>query len=105
MLYSGSDEAAMTGKTYVLHVAFEQDEDGRWSAWVPGLTGCSTWGYTKEEARSNLQEEARMFIDVLLEHGEALPEGIILAIDGIRHDASGQIDGDTYFVLHGAGED
>ena len=74
----------MTAKTYVLRVAYEQDDDGRWSAWMPGLTGCATWGYTKQEARDNLQEEAQAFIEILLEHGGTLPpEAIIAAADDV----------------------
>jgi predicted RNase H-like HicB family nuclease len=37
-------------KTYIFHIEIEQEEDGRWSAEVPSLPGCATWGYTNEEA-------------------------------------------------------
>ena len=60
-------------KTYVFRVEIEQEEDGRWSAEVPTLPGCATWGYTKEEALRSIQEAPRLYIDSLLEHGDPIP--------------------------------
>lgn len=60
-------------KTYVLQAELEQDGDGRWSAWVDALPGCTTWGYTKDEALSTLQVAAEMFIEDMLESGEEIP--------------------------------
>ena len=37
-------------KTYIFQVEVEQEDDGRWSAWIETLPGCAVWGYTKEEA-------------------------------------------------------
>ncbi len=53
-------------KTYVFEVELEQDDDGRWSATIPALAGCSTWGYTKEEA---LREAAKAYLEVSLSEG------------------------------------
>jgi len=63
-------------KTYILDVEVEQDEDGRWSAEVPYFPGCAAWGYTKEEALTMLQEGAQALIEVMLEHGNTLPEEV-----------------------------
>lgn len=56
-------------KTYVFEVELEQDEDGRWSATIPALAGCSTWGYTKEEALEALREAAQAYLEVSLSEG------------------------------------
>jgi predicted RNase H-like HicB family nuclease len=61
-------------KTYVFPVELEQDEDGRWSASVPLLPGCATWGRTEEEALRSLQEAARAYLEVLLEQQGSLPK-------------------------------
>jgi predicted RNase H-like HicB family nuclease len=37
-------------KTYIFEIALEHEEDGRWSAWIEALPGCTAWGYMKEEA-------------------------------------------------------
>lgn len=60
-------------KTYIFRIEIEQEEDGRWSAEVPTLPGCATWGYTKEEALKSIQEAAQLYIVSLLEHGEPVP--------------------------------
>ena len=50
-----------------------QDNDGRWSAWIESLPGCSAWGYTKEEALSSLKDAAIAYIEDMIETGEAAP--------------------------------
>ena len=57
-------------KTYIFRVEIEQEEDGRWSAEVPTLLGCATWGHTKEEALRSIQEATQRYIESLLAHGE-----------------------------------
>lgn len=63
-------------KTYIFEIEVEQEEDGRWSAVIPALQGCATWGYTKEEAIRSLQEAARAYLEVLLEQKKKLPKQI-----------------------------
>ena len=60
-------------KMYIFRVEIEQEEDGRCSAEVPTLPGCATWGYTKDEALSSIQEATRLYIESFLEHGEPIP--------------------------------
>ncbi len=63
-------------KTYTLPVEIVKEEDGRWSAVIPLLPGCATWGYTKEEAIESLQEATKAYIEVLLEQKGSLPAEI-----------------------------
>ena len=60
-------------KTYVYKAELEQDEDGRWSAWVNALPGCAAWGYDQEEALKALRDAAEAYIEDLIESGEAIP--------------------------------
>lgn len=60
-------------KTYIFPVELEQEEDGRWSAWVQSLPGCATWGYSKEEALKSLQEATQAYVQTLLDQGSTLP--------------------------------
>ncbi|MBI4553533.1 MAG: type II toxin-antitoxin system HicB family antitoxin [Candidatus Latescibacteria bacterium] len=60
-------------KTYIFEASIEQEEDGRWSAWIEALPGCATWGYTKEEALEALREATQAYIEVLLEKGHRIP--------------------------------
>ena len=63
-------------KTYILDVEVEQEEDGRWSAEVPYFPGYAPWGYTREEALAMLQEGAQALVEVMLEHGDPLPQKV-----------------------------
>ena len=49
----------------------EQDEDGRWSAWIDELPGCAAWGYTRDEALAALKDVAIAYVEDMVEAGEA----------------------------------
>jgi len=69
-------------KTYIFHTSIEQDEDGRWSAWIAALPGCTAWGYTKEEALGAIKDAADAHVADMLEAGEELPkEGVEVVED------------------------
>jgi antitoxin HicB len=63
----------ITVKSYVFHAALEQEEDGRWSAWIEALPGCATWGYSKEEALEALKDAAQAYLEVLNQKKQAIP--------------------------------
>jgi predicted RNase H-like HicB family nuclease len=60
--------------TYIFRVELIQEEDGRWSAGVPALPGCATWGYTKEEALQNIKDGAEAYIRAMQKAGEEIPK-------------------------------
>lgn len=60
-------------KTFVLKVALTEEEDGRWSASIPALPGCSSWGYSRQEALENIKDAAEIYIEDMIDAGEALP--------------------------------
>jgi antitoxin HicB len=57
-------------QSYAFHAELEQEEDGRWSAWIDALPGCATWGYSREEALKALKEAAQAYLEVLIEKGQ-----------------------------------
>ena len=59
----------------------EQDDDGRWSAWIEVLPGCAAWGYTREEALASLKDAAIAYIEDMVETGEAMPGDENLVIE------------------------
>ena len=61
-------------KTYVLTAELERDEDGRWSAWIDVLPGCTAWGHTREEALLALQDAADAYIEDMEDAGGNIPE-------------------------------
>jgi predicted RNase H-like HicB family nuclease len=46
-----------------LKVIYHQEEDGRYSASVPALKGCYSWGATIDEARANIREAAEAWFE------------------------------------------
>jgi predicted RNase H-like HicB family nuclease len=67
-------------RTLVIRVTLTKEEDGRWSALVPALPGCSSWGYSEQEALENIKDAAEIYIEDMIDAGESLPE----ARDGIQ---------------------
>lgn len=64
-------------KSYIFRARVQQEEDGRWSAWVEALPGCTAWGYTKEQALEALKDAAELYVQDMIEGGEKLPkEGV-----------------------------
>ena len=64
-------------KSYVLDANLQQEEDGRWSAWIAALPGCAAWGYSKEEALGALTDAAELYIEDMIEEGKEIPtEGV-----------------------------
>jgi predicted RNase H-like HicB family nuclease len=63
----------MPMKSYVFPVELEQEEDGRWSAWIATLPGCAVWGYSQEEALEALKDAAQAYLEVLVEKGQCIP--------------------------------
>ena len=59
----------------MFRVVVEPDED-RWIAYCPLLEekGGATWGYTHEEALTNIREVVQMTVEGMVEHGESIPE-------------------------------
>jgi predicted RNase H-like HicB family nuclease len=54
-------------------VIYEQGEHN-WGAIVPDLPGCVSIGNTLEEVQSNVKEAIELYLEVLIERGEVIPE-------------------------------
>ena len=59
-------------KAYNFNISFDQDIDGRWSAWLTTYPACGTWGYTKNEAAEALVEMTVVFLEVMQDSGELI---------------------------------
>ena len=57
-----------------LTIETEQEDDGRWLAEVPQLSGVLAYGQTRSEAIDHAKALALRVIADRLEHGEAVPE-------------------------------
>ena len=56
----------------VFKAQLEQDEDGRWSAWVESLPGCAVWGNTRDEALAALEDAVDAYVEDMVEAGDTL---------------------------------
>ncbi len=68
-------------KTYIFHSAIQQEDDGRWSAWIDALPGCAAWGYTRQEALNALRDAAEAYLADMLEAGEELSREGVEVVD------------------------
>ena len=64
-------------KTYIFRAQLQPDEDGRFSAWIEALPGCTAWGHTKAEALVALKDAAEAYLQDMQDAGQELPkEGV-----------------------------
>lgn len=52
-------------------------EDGYFIVEVPSLLGCISQGKTREEALTNIEEAIALYIEVLQERGEPVPDDTV----------------------------
>jgi predicted RNase H-like HicB family nuclease len=57
-----------------MKIEIECEDDGRWVAEVPDLSGVMVYGETREDAIARVQSLALRVIADRLDHGEATPE-------------------------------
>jgi predicted RNase H-like HicB family nuclease len=57
-----------------LAIELEREDDGRWIAEVPALSGVLAYGQSREQAVAMVQALALRVLAEQLEHGEAAPE-------------------------------
>jgi predicted RNase H-like HicB family nuclease len=57
-------------------VIIEQDEDGVFIAHCPTLPGCISQGKTRAEARANIADAIKGYLESLAKHDEPIPHAI-----------------------------
>ncbi len=54
-------------------VLFRKEPEGGFTAIVPSLPGCVSFGKTLEEAKAMVREAIELYLESLKAHGEAVP--------------------------------
>ena len=57
-----------------MKIELDQEEDGRWIAEVPDISGAMIYGATRDEALARVKALALRVLADRLEHGETIPE-------------------------------
>ena len=57
-----------------MNIEVEREEDGRWLAEIPDLSGVMIYGQSRAEAISKVKALALRVLADRLEHGETVPE-------------------------------
>lgn len=60
-------------KTLSYRVLLREEPEGGYTATVPTLPGCITYGETIPEAVSMAKEAIELYVESLIAHGEAVP--------------------------------
>ena len=63
-------------QTFLFIASLQEEDDGRWSAWIADLPGCTAWGSSREEALEALQDAAELFVEDMLEAGQKIPDTV-----------------------------
>ena len=63
-------ESQVQQRTVILY----PDEDNYWVVEVPSFPGCISQGETKQEALINIQEAISLYLEVLEERGQVIPQ-------------------------------
>lgn len=58
--------------TYKIHL--QSEPEGGYTVIVPSLPGCITYGETLEEAKTMAKEAIELYIEVLKDRGEEIPD-------------------------------
>lgn len=64
-----------------LSIELEREDDGRWLAEVPALSGVLCYGRSRDDAVARIQALALRVIAERLEHGEAPPELVSVSFE------------------------
>jgi len=60
-------------KTYNFRIMLRKEPEVGYTAFVPSLPGCVTYGETIDEAIEMAREAVELYIESLLEHNEPVP--------------------------------
>jgi predicted RNase H-like HicB family nuclease len=71
---------APAGGGFSLAIEYYREEGGRWLADIPALPGVTAYGRTKKQATAAVQALALRLIADRLEHGEAVPGRMNVAV-------------------------
>lgn len=61
-------------KNRTYRIVLRKEEDGNYTAMVPSLPGCITWGETVDHAIEMATEAIVAYVEVLKEEGELIPD-------------------------------
>ena len=67
----GDTEAGEVDMMYV--AILEQADDGAWSAYVPDLPGCTSWGRTRAEVKLRVKDAVETYVESLREDNAPIP--------------------------------
>ena len=60
-------------KTYNFRIMLRKEPEGGYTAFVPSLPGCVTYGDTIDEAIEMTKEAVELYIGSLIDHNEPVP--------------------------------
>ncbi|HMR92081.1 MAG TPA: type II toxin-antitoxin system HicB family antitoxin [Chitinophagaceae bacterium] len=61
-------------KNRTFRIVLRKEDEGTYTAFVPSLPGCVTWGNTIEHALEMVKDAIEGYIAVLDEEGEPIPD-------------------------------
>lgn len=69
---------------YVYHVLFRPEPEGGYTAIVPSLPGCVTYGKTLAKAQDMVQDAIALYVESLKAHREPVPNDEMSLTSSVR---------------------
>ena len=63
-------------KIYNFRIMLRKEPEGGYTAFVPSLPGCVTYGETIDEAIEMTKEAVELYIESLIDHNEPVPSEV-----------------------------
>lgn len=70
------------------NIIFRPEKEGGFTAVVPSLSGCISYGKTLEEARTNVLDAIDGYINSLIRHKEPIPSDEVNFISSLDYEFS-----------------
>ena len=74
----------------VLNVVFRAEPEGGFTAVVPSLPGCVTFGKDLKQAQRMILEAVELYVESLAKHGETIPEDAPAFLSSVRVESKGK---------------
>jgi len=72
------------------NILFQSEPEGGYTAIVPSLPGCVTYGKTLQQAQQMAMEAIELYLESLAKHGDVIPSDGPVFVSSVRVQSKGK---------------